>query len=79
MLRQFLRSDGCDMKDESEKFACPQMAKAVLKEFGRSAKTVTVEMRACDDVPKFVEMLQNAHRRTAESTLRFGPSVMPVR
>lgn len=32
-----------------------------------------VQMRECDDVPRFIERLDRAHERTAHSTLRFGP------
>lgn len=62
------------MRDDTVRFACPQLTKALLKEYGSAAKTITVAMRACDDVPNFIRKVENAHRQTAQSTLRFGPT-----
>jgi hypothetical protein len=49
------------------------MAQKVVQQFGASAKEIRVPMRTCDDVPRFIEKMDNAHRQTAHSTLRFGP------
>ncbi len=50
-----------------------EMAEEVVRRFGTAQRDIRAKMRACDDVPRFIRNVENAHRQTARSTLRFGP------
>lgn len=45
----------------------------IIDEFGKSEPDITIHMRQCDDVQKFIQRLIEDHEQTAESILRFGP------
>ena len=54
-------------------FRACELAQEIIRQFGTAGPEVRAPMRDCDDVPRFIKRLQEAHRRTANSTLRFGP------
>ncbi len=52
-------------------FASPGVVKKLEKLFGDSAKTMTIEMRPCKDVPRFIRKVEDAHKKAAKSRLNF--------
>ena len=50
-----------------------QMAQRVVRRFGAAGAGIRVHMRDCDDVRRYIQNMESAHRQTAQSTLRFGP------
>ncbi|MBI4778662.1 hypothetical protein HY792_07075 [Candidatus Desantisbacteria bacterium] len=63
------------MKEKST-FGNPQIALRMAKEFsGTSQKTIVVEMRYTQQVQKFVQEIENAHKRADNSTLVYRQTV----
>jgi len=62
------------MERPSGPFQASLVAQQVVQRFGASGKEIRVQMRDCDDVPRYIEKMERAHQQTANSTLRFGPA-----
>ena len=60
------------MDTSSVIFASPKIAKDVVKVFGNDTRTVEVRMRSNKDVPRFIQKVENAFKKTAKSRLVFG-------
>lgn len=53
-------------------FASPTIIKEMTKLFGdRNVETVTIPMRSCKDVPRFIQKVEDAHKKAAKSHLIF--------
>ena len=52
-------------------FASPGVVKKLTKLFGSRAKKMTIEMRPCKDVPRFIQKVEDAHKKAAKSRLVF--------
>ena len=48
------------------------VAQQIIRRFGQE---VRIPMRQCDDVPRYVQKIEDAHQQTAHSTLHFGPTI----
>jgi len=49
-----------------------RLARLLRRTFGSEVREVTVKMRDCQDVPKFLKKLDVIQKRTAKSKLHFG-------
>lgn len=56
---------------KSKVFGSPALAKAAEKAFGRKAKTFTVAIKHQRAVNRFVQKIEEAHKRAAKSELKF--------
>jgi len=61
------------MERHSKPFQASQMAEHLVRRFGTWGEDIRISMRDCDDVPRFIQKLEQAHQETAKSTLHFGP------
>jgi len=61
------------MERDPKPFQASRMAQDLVRRFGTSGEEIRVPMRPCDDVPRFVRRIEQAHLETAKSSLRFGP------
>jgi hypothetical protein len=52
-------------------FASPKIAREMTKLLGDRVETMTISMRPCKDVPRFIQKVKNAHKGTAKSKLVF--------
>lgn len=59
------------MPDQPITYSSPQIAKELAKVFGDKASEVKVTVRASKDVPRYLEKVAAARRKSAQSTLRF--------
>ena len=62
------------MGNPSKPFQSSRVVKEAIRKFGGSEEQACFSLRMCDDVPRFIKKLYAAHRQTANSQLRFGPS-----
>ncbi len=60
------------MSPSSVAYASPKIASVLVKQFGARASTVTVRMRGSKDVSRFIRKIEDAQKKAAKSTLRFG-------
>jgi len=49
-----------------------KMTENIVRRLGAATTDIQVTMRDFSDVQKFIVNLKNAHKQTANSTLRFG-------
>ena len=60
------------MEHPRKPFQSPQEIERLGQQFG-SPGDIQARMRPCDDVPRFIRKIENAHQQTTHSKLRFGP------
>lgn len=59
-------------KQNYEKSASAAIAEIMMKVFKGKCKTIHVNMRPYEDVFKFIQKVEDAHKKAAKSNLRFG-------
>jgi pyrroline-5-carboxylate reductase len=59
------------MKEQGT-FGNSDLAKKIASKFGTTQETVNAEMRYTKVVQTFIRKVDEAHRKAAESTLKFG-------
>jgi hypothetical protein len=52
-------------------FASPKITKEMQRLFGDRVETVTIPMRSCRDVPRFIQKVEEAHKKASKSRLVF--------
>jgi hypothetical protein len=52
-------------------YASPKIVRVLTKVFGDEVSTVKVTMRRNKDVPRFLQRLEAAHKKTAKNRLQF--------
>ena len=67
------------MENRTVRFSSSELARQVTKKYGAAGRSITVAMRRCKDVPRFIQKMDEAHRQTASSMLHFGPSALHMR
>ena len=67
------------MDRPSGAFQASKIVQQVVKRFGAAGKEISVPMRDCDDVSRYIQRMENAHQQTANSTLHFGPPAQQSR
>ncbi len=61
---------GRERLDKSERSA---FVEGLVARFGHEQQYIRAKMRDCNDVPRFLANLENAHKQTSKSKLNFGP------
>ena len=59
------------MMDQT-KFSSPKIAKGIRKKFGDEVKSFSGQIRYARDFERFIKKMDNAHKKTAKSTLHFS-------
>jgi len=52
-------------------FATTKVTSTMQRLFGNRVETVTIPMRPCRDVPRFIQKVEDAHRKATKSHLVF--------
>ncbi len=68
-----LKEEEREMEGSRKPFQASKLAEQMIRQFGAERKSIKIPMRKCEDVPRFIEKMEEAHRKTAGSKLRFGP------
>ena len=57
---------------EQTKFSSPKIAKEIQKKFGNDVQSFSGKVQYARDFERFIKKMDNAHKKTAKSTLHFS-------